>query len=134
MARARGRRIIPHRLRLAQLRVPQRIIGQRQPVSLAGVLEVVANPFFLHEPAGEGEVALAILDAVVAAAIVRGQLEGDIQTGEHFAKDLGYALPLEHARLHAPIEEREAGNQAKLEGVWAASCGLRPTSAMTPLR
>ena len=53
--------------------VALRRVGDDHLVAAVGVREEVVDPLLLHEPAGEVEVGLAVLDAVVAGLV--GPLE-----------------------------------------------------------
>src|SRR5262245_37059877 len=78
-----------------------RRVGEHQIVRPLLVSEVIVDSLLLHQPACEGEVALAILHAVIALVETPLDLVIDRQAGEHLLEDLRDALVLEDAALNA---------------------------------
>ena len=54
-------------------------VGDDHLVAAVGMGEEVIDPLFLHEPAGEVEVGLAVLDAVVAGLVGPLELVVDVR-------------------------------------------------------
>ena len=48
------------------------LVGDHHSMPAIGVLEVVVDPLFLHQPAHEIEVRFAILDAIIARVVSFG--------------------------------------------------------------
>ena len=69
-------------------------------------------PFFLHQPGGEVEVALAVLHAVVARLERPLDLVGDLEPLEDLLEDVGDRDVLEDAALCPLGQEPQLGNQA----------------------
>src|SRR3954454_8186639 len=65
--------------RARDLRMALGRIGQDHLMAAGAVLEEVVDPLFLHEPAGEVEVRLAVLDAIVAGGERAPDLVGDVE-------------------------------------------------------
>src|SRR5262249_30689760 len=82
-----------------------------QLVPVLGVLEEVEDALFFHEPGGEGEVALAVLHAIVARVKLPLQTAViDIHPVEHLFQNLRDGLVLEDPALGPAGEEPEAGD------------------------
>src|SRR5436190_22074085 len=82
-------------------------VGDDHLVAVAGVLEEVEDAFFFHEPADEGEVRLAILNAVIARLELPLDLVGDVEPLQHLLKDVGHRYVLEDPALYAARQEPE---------------------------
>ena len=87
------------------------VIGDDELVGLVGVREEVVDPFLFHQPAGEGEVRFAILDAVVVRRVLAAELEGDVEALKHLGEDLRHALLLEDPRLHVLRQQPDLRDQ-----------------------
>ncbi|MEZ4380359.1 MAG: hypothetical protein R3A79_03370 [Nannocystaceae bacterium] len=100
------------------------MIDEDEPLGLAGaVLEDEGDPLLLHQAAGEVEVALAVLDAVLAPRVAVGgeAVEGDRAAElreralEDLAEDLGGAALLPRAAVDALVQERERGADLEVD-------------------
>src|SRR5262249_20126453 len=80
------------------------------------VLEEVVDALLLHEPAGEGEVGLAVLHTEVAGMEVALDLVLDAQAIQHLFQDLGDADVLEDAALGLACEHPELGHHLQPVG------------------
>jgi len=80
------------------------------------MVEEVVDAFLFHEPAGEVEVGLAVLHAIVARLVGALELPLDVESLEHFPEDVRHGLPLEDPALRALGEKPELGNDVHLVG------------------
>jgi hypothetical protein len=86
--------------RLARdVHVTVRRVGHDHLVGAIGVLEVIVDALFLHQPARKVEIALPILHAVVALVEDALQLIGHVDTVENLLQDVRHFLVLENAAL-----------------------------------
>lgn len=86
-------------------------VGHDHGVIAVGVGEEVEDPFLLHQPAGEVEVGLAVLDAVIAGLILPLELHLDVQALEDLIEDLGHRHLLEDPALRLAGQEPEFGDE-----------------------
>ena len=89
-------------------------IGDDHLVAVVGVREEVIDAFFLHEPAGEVEVGLAVLNAVVTWFVGPQELVVDAQAGEDLLEDVGNGDLLEDPALGLAGQQPELGDDLRL--------------------
>ena len=89
-------------------------VGDDHLVAAVGMGEEVIDPLFLHEPAGEVEVGLAVLDAVVTWFVGPQELVVDAQAGEDLLEDVGHGDLLEDPALGLPGQQPELGDDLRL--------------------
>ena len=89
-------------------------VGDDHLVAAVGMGEEVIDPLFLHEPAGEVEVGLAVLDAVVAWLVGPLELVVDAQAGEDLLEDVGHGDLLEDPALGLAGQKPELGDDLRL--------------------
>ena len=89
-------------------------VGDDHLVAAVGMGEEVIDPLFLHEPAGEVEVGLAVLDAVVAWFVGPLELVVDAQASEDLLEDVGNGDLLEDPALGLPGQQPELGDDLRL--------------------
>ena len=89
-------------------------VGDDHLVAAVGMGEEVIDPLFLHEPAGEVEVGLAVLDAVVARLVGPLELVVDAQAGEDLLEDVGHGDLLEDPALGIAGQKPELGDDLRL--------------------
>ena len=113
-------------------------VGEDHDMVGLAVLEEVEDPFFFHDPAGEVEIALAILHAVIAFLESAVQFRFDVEVGENLFEDLGNGQVLENARLNSFRQQPELRNEdhpVGSESRVAARLGHRLADAVeVPLR
>ena len=86
-------------LAAGQRRMALRRVADRHLVAAVGVREIVVDPLFFHQPAGEVEVGFAVLHAVIARLKRARQVEVQVETVEHHLEDVGHRLVLEDPAL-----------------------------------
>ena len=74
------------------------------------VLEEVIDAFLFHEPAGEIQIRLAVLHAVVPRLEGALQLVFDVEAFQHLLQNVGYRLLLEDTALRLPRQQPELGH------------------------
>jgi hypothetical protein len=91
------------------------IVRDDQLVRLVAVLEVVVQPFFFHQPAGKGQVALLVLHAILARriliALLQLELEVRAERLQHALQYVEHRQLLEDARLHPFAEQPQSRHQ-----------------------
>src|SRR5262249_28317960 len=86
-------------------------VGQHHPVSAGVVLKEIEDPLVLHEPAGEVEVRLPVLDTEVARVKGPLEIEGDVQPPQHLLQDVRHRQVLKDAALSPQGQPPELGHQ-----------------------
>ncbi len=114
--RASLHRLVDQRGRTRDVGLALGRVGDHHLVSAIAVREEIKDPLFLHEPAGEGEIRLAVLNAVVAGEIGALKLIGYGQAGEDLFEDVGDGELLEDPALVIPREHPELGNHLRAIG------------------
>ena len=97
IAPRRRSRIEAHPALAGHLRRFRRSVRQNQLVPVLRMGKLVVDPFFLHQSAGEVEVRLVVLHAVVSRQVVALQAKAGWNAAEHLFQDLRDGLPLKHA-------------------------------------
>ena len=105
--------LVDGRRRARHVRVAHGGVGDDHLVAAIGVGEVVVNPFFLHDPAGEVEVGLTVLNAVVAWFVGPLELVFDARAGEHLLEDVGHCDLLEDPALGLAGQKPELGDNLR---------------------
>ena len=106
--------LVDDRRRARHVGVAHGRVGDDHLVAAVGVGEEVVDPFFLHEPAGEVEVGLAVLNAVVAWFVGPLELVVDVEAGEDLLEDVGHGDLLEDPALGLPGQQPELGDDLRL--------------------
>ncbi len=106
-------RLVDQRGRARHVGIALGRVGDHHLVRSVAVREEIKDPLFLHEPAGELEIGLAVLDAVVSGEVSALKLVGDAQPGENLFQDVGDGKLLEDPALVVPRENPEPGNHLR---------------------
>ena len=106
-------RLVDQRGRARHVGIALGRVGDHHLVRAVAVREEVKDPLFLHEPAGEVEIGLAVLDAVVAGEIGALKLIVDAQAREDLFQDVGDRELLEDPALVVPREHPELGDHLR---------------------
>ena len=90
-------------------------IGQNQDVVMVVVmLEIIGDPFGLHQAAEKSKIGLAVLNAVVPLSVLLAQVAAEIRCESQLLHDLlddvRNGLILKDPAIGLQIEEREPGN------------------------
>src|SRR3954451_5315794 len=94
--------------------------------------EEVVDSLFLHEPAGEVEVGLSVLDAVIAWFVGPLKLEGHAQASEDLLENVGNGDLLEDSTLGLSSQQPELRDDLRLvAGKESAAHGGRELLALT---
>src|SRR5947207_238316 len=106
-----GRRVVGQRGIAVDGFVGGGAVGDDERMLLARLLEAPPNPLFLHQPADEVVVRLAVLYAIIAWLVLALQEELRINAGEHVFDDFRSALVLKNTRTIAMREQPDRRNQ-----------------------
>jgi hypothetical protein len=107
-----------------------RAVPEHELVTPIRVVEEVEDPLLLHQTAGEVEVALPVLHAVVARFVRALQPVVGVEAAENAAEDFGDALVLEDPPVARFRQEPERGNKLRaIHGRLAAAIAFAEPGA-----
>ena len=95
-------------------------VGQDQRVLAVGMLEEIIDPIFLHQPANEIEIRLAVLDAIFERRRRTGGRVAKVReaaVGEHLLDDVDWRLLREDPTVGCSRQQPKPGSQQKLVNV-----------------
>src|SRR5437867_9970998 len=88
-----------------------RCVRYHHHVLVREMLEKIEDALLLHEPAGEIEIRLAILNTEISRLVIRFELVLDFHPGEYGFQDILHSLLLKDAALRLAAQQPELGDE-----------------------